>query len=308
MAALRTDWKGVFPPVVTPFTDDGTIDEAAFRKVIEAQIEDGAHGIIVAGSTGEWFSLADDERIRLFEVACEQVAGRRPLLAGTAAIGTGHAVALTRAAKRIGCDGCMVLPPPYALPTRREVVAHYAAIAGVGLPVMLYNNPNRTQVDLVASIVEELAGFDTVVAIKDSSKDLFQKTETLNRVKDRLAVFTGMEPYGMTMIQRGAVGIVAMIANVCCADVVAYYEHAAAGRWDEGLRHQEVIDAVFGIISRHGLGNYPTIKAMMKVLGLPGGHARRPYLPPDDAVLARIGGELADIPFAAGRGGRAAAE
>ena len=119
MGKVRTDWKGVFPPVVTPFKADGAIDEEAFRKVIDLQVADGAHGIIVAGSTGEWFSVSDAERIRLFEIAKEQIAGRRPLLAGTAAMATDHAVQLTKAAKRIGCDGCMVLPPPYVLPTRR---------------------------------------------------------------------------------------------------------------------------------------------------------------------------------------------
>ena len=250
MAQARTDWKGVFPPIVTPFTRDGAFDEDALRKIIDRQIAEGAHGIIAAGSTGEWFSMTDKERIRLFEVCKEQVAGRRPLLAGTAAIGTDQAVALTRAAKKIGCDGCMVLPPPYALPSRREVIAHYKSIADVGLPVMLYNNPNRTQIDLVPALVDELAAFDAVVAVKDSSKDLFQKAETCRRVKDRLAVFTGMEPYALAMIQRGAVGIVS------------------------------IIDRAFEIIARHGLGNYPTIKAMMSILGLDGGEVRQPSSPP----------------------------
>ena len=308
MGKVRTDWKGVFPPVVTPFKADGAIDEEAFRKVIDLQVADGAHGIIVAGSTGEWFSVSDAERIRLFEIAKEQIAGRRPLLAGTAAMATDHAVQLTKAAKRIGCDGCMVLPPPYVLPTTREVIAHYKAIADVGLPVMLYNNPGRTQVNLVAAIVDKVAEFDSVVAVKDSSKDLFQKAETCARVKDRLAVFTGMEPYGMTMIQRGAVGLVAMIANVACADTVAYCEHASARRWDEGLRHQAVIDGLYEIIGRYGLGNYPSIKALMGLRGLPGGFARRPYLPPEPEVLAKMKADLARIHFATGSAKRVAAE
>ena len=309
MAQARTDWKGVFPPIVTPFTRDGAFDEDALRKIIDRQIAEGAHGIIAAGSTGEWFSMTDKERIRLFEVCKEQVAGRRPLLAGTAAIGTDQAVALTRAAKKIGCDGCMVLPPPYALPSRREVIAHYKSIADVGLPVMLYNNPNRTQIDLVPALVDELAAFDAVVAVKDSSKDLFQKAETCRRVKDRLAVFTGMEPYALAMIQRGAVGIVSMMANVCCADVVATFEHSFAGRYAEAIPHQDVIDRAFEIIARHGLGNYPTIKAMMSILGLDGGEVRQPYLPAPDDVLASMRDELAAIGLTAeSQGKQAAAE
>ncbi len=308
MASARTDWQGVFTPIVTPFTPDGAFNEDAVRKIIDQQIAEGAHGIIAAGSTGEWFSMTDNERIRLFEVCHEQVAGRRPLLAGTAAIGTDQAVALTRAAKKIGCDGCMVLPPPYALPSKREVIAHYKSIADVGLPIMLYNNPNRTQIDLVPSLVNDLAAFDAVVAVKDSSKDLFQKAETCHRVKDRLAVFTGMEPYALAMIQRGAVGIVSMIANVCCTHVVACFEHSFAGRYAEAIPHQDVIDRAFEIIAHHGLGNYPTVKAMMNVLGRGGGNVRQPYLPAPDDALASIRDELAATGLTATAGDQAAAE
>ena len=296
--AGETDWRGVFPATATPFTKDGEIDERAFRSVIDQQLEEGAHGIIVAGSTGEWFSLTDRERIRIFEIGREQVDGN-PLLAGTSAIGTDQAVALTREAKRIGCDGALLLPTPYALPTPREVVAHFESVAKVGLPIMVYNNPNRTQINLDATLMDAIADFDSVVALKDSSKDLFQKSQTLDRVKGRLAVFTGMEPYGMTMIHRGAVGIVSMVANVCCADVVAYYEHAAAGRWAEGLKHQSVIDAVYAIISRFEAGNYPTVKACMNLLGRHGGFTRQPYLPLPEDTLQKMQEALDGIDFSA---------
>ena len=215
---------------------------------------------------------------------------------------------MTRAAKKIGCDGCMVLPPPYALPSRREVITHYKTIADIGLPIMLYNNPNRTQIDLMPSLVDDLAAFDTVVAVKDSSKDLFQKAETCHRVKDRLAVFTGMEPYALAMIQRGAVGIVSMIANVCCTHVVACFEHSLAGRYAEAIPHQDVIDRAFEIIAHNGLGNYPTVKAMMNVLGRGGGNVRQPYLPAPDDALASIRDELAAIGLTVTTGDQAAAE
>jgi 4-hydroxy-tetrahydrodipicolinate synthase len=299
MSPTRIDWKGVFPATVTPFTQDGAFDESAFRRVIGRQIEEGAHGIIVAGSTGEWFSLTDEERIRLFEVAREQVQDG-VLLAGTSAIGTDQAVALTKAAMRIGCDGALVLPPPYALPTAREVVGHFESIAAVGLPIMVYNNPTRTQVNLDATLMERIAGLDSIVALKDSSKNLFQKAETYHRVGDRLAVFTGMEPYGMTMIHRGAIGIVSMIANICCLDMVAYYEHAAAGRWAEGLKHQTVVDGVYEIISVFGAGNYPTVKACMNLLGRDGGYTRQPYLPLEESTLRQMKEALAKIEFLPG--------
>ena len=295
--AAKLDWRGVFPATTTPFTKDGEIDESAFRSVIDQQLAEGAHGIIIAGSTGEWFSLTDRERVRIFEIGREQVTDR-PLLAGTSTIGTDQAVVLTREAKKIGCDGALLLPPPYALPTSREVIAHFESVAKVGLPIMVYNNPNRTQINLNAALMDVIADIDLIVALKDSSKDLFQKSQTLNCVRDRLAVFTGMEPYGMTMIHRGAIGIVSMVANVCCKDVVAYYEHAAAGRWAEGLKYQSVIDAVYAIISRYNAGNYPTVKACMNLLGRHGGFTRQPYLPLSADILQNIQEELDAIDFA----------
>ena len=309
MGGLRIDWKGVFPAMVTPFASDGAIDEAAFRALIDLLIEERSHGIIVAGSTGEWFSLDDKERTSLFAIAREQVAGRVPVLAGTSAIATAHTVALTGAAREAGCDGVMVLPPPYALPTTREVIAHFEAVARVGLPIMIYNNPNRTQINIDANLADKLADIDAVVCIKDSSKDLFQKSETLTRVRDRLVVFTGMEPYGMTMIHRGALGMVSMIANICGADVSAYYEDAAAGRWEAGLARQEMIDGAYGIVSRFGLGNYPTVKAAMRVLGRPGGDLRQPYLMAEPDTIDAIRDALAAIGLTRdGMGRRAAAD
>ena len=308
MAKLRTTWKGVFPALVTPFTKDGAVDEAAFRAVIDQQLADGAHGIIANGSTGEWFSMSHEERVRQFHVAKEHVAGRVPLLAGTSAIGTDHAVQLTRDAKKIGCDGAMVLPPPYALPTTREVVGHFKSIAQVGLPIMVYNNPNRTNVNLTAGIVEQLAAFDSVVAIKDSSKDLFQKSETCYRVRDTLAVFTGMEPYGMAMIHRGAIGMVSMIGNVCGADVVRYFEACVKKDWDTALKHQRVIDGVYEIVAKYGCGNYPTVKALMNILGKHGGHTRQPYLPLEEKALDGLRKDLAAYKLAGSWSGKQAAE
>ena len=300
MSSLRTDWKGVFPPIVTPFTKTEEIDEAAFRKVIDLLIAEGVHGIIVAGSTGEWYSLADDEVSRLLEVAKDQIADRVPLLAGTSSMSTRHAVALTERAAKSGCAGAMVLPPPYVLPSADEVVAHFEAVAGVGLPIMVYNNPKRTQVNLDAALMERIAAFDSIVAMKDSVKDLYQASETIKRVGDQLAYFTGMEPYGNAILARGGVGFVSMMANICGSDVVAYYDHAGAGRWTEGRRHERVIEGLYEIDLKFGRGIYPTVKACMNILGRYGGHLRRPYMDIEDReTLGKLARALADLGLAA---------
>lgn len=292
---MRTDWKGVFPPIVTPFTRDGGIDEAAFRRVIDRQIAEGVHGIIVAGSTGEWFSLSHDELVRLYAIAKEHIDRRVPLLAGTSAIGTDHAVKLTQAAKRIGCDGALVLPPPFAMPTEREVLAHYEEVAKVGLSLMVYNNPKRTQINIQGALVEKLSRLEEIVALKDSVADVFQMTETMRRIGDRLACFIGLEQYAMTMIQRGAVGIVSVVANIAASNVVGYCENAANDRSAEALRHQAVIDHLYRLIAEFGAGMYPFVKASMNVLEKDGGYPRQPYLPMEESALPRLKAALAEI-------------
>ena len=171
MSEYRVDWKGTFVPSVTPFDKDGTFLEDHFRKVLEHLIADGVSGIIVAGCTGEWFSMSDTERRRLFEIAVEQIDGRVKVIAGTCAISTHETVALTRAAKDIGCDGCMIMSPHFIAVNEDEVIYHYAEVGKVGLPIMLYTLPVRLSYNLDAPVIERLLEIDAVVAIKDSSLD-----------------------------------------------------------------------------------------------------------------------------------------
>lgn len=291
----RTNWRGVFPVIVTPFTKEGDIDEAAFRLVIDRQIADGVHGIVAIGSTGEWFSLNEQEQIRLYSIAKEQVNGRVPLLVGTSAIGTQQAVTLTKAARKIDCDGAMVLPPSFAMPTDREILAHFASIASVGLPLMIYNNPKRTQINIRGAMAEQLAKIDTVFALKDSVADIFQMTETMSRIGDRLGYFIGLEQYAMTMIQRGADGIISVVSNIAAKNVVGYFNGSANGDIKDALRHQAVIDGLYDLIAVFGIGMYPFVKAAMNALGKNGGYPRQPYLPIDEARMPDLRQALAKI-------------
>lgn len=309
MAKLRTDWKGVFPACVTPFTKDGAMDQAATRKMIDMFIADGVSGLIIAGSTGEWFSLSDEERIDLFALAKEHVAGRVPVIAGTSAIATREAVKLTKAAKDLGLDGCMVLPPPYALPSRREVIGHFEEIGKVGLPIMLYNNPPRTSINIDAGLARDLVKIDSIVALKDSTRDLYQMGETIYAVGETLAMFAGLEPYIMSNVHRGAVGTVSMMGNVCGPDMVDYFNLCAAGRWEEAKGPQKTVDQLYHLLSNTGAPNYVFVKEAMSILGRAGGGTlRRPYLPVDEATRKKIEAGLAAIPVKRTGGKRLAAE
>ena len=285
---LRCDWNGVFPAAVTPFTPEGAVDEGSLRLLIDLFISEGVQGLVAVGSTGEWFSLNDEERLRVFRIFHEQVAGRVPVVGGTSAIGTRETVALTEAAKDIGLDGCMVLPPPYAMPNRSEVVLHLHEVADVGLPVMLYNNPPRTGINIDSALLADLVDHPNIVAFKDSTKDLYQMSESIYAVRDRLACFAGLEPYGGSCFSRGAVGIVSTISNICAPDVVAYCEHLMAGRFEKAAHHQEVIDRLYHLLTKSGAANYVFVKEAMALLGRPGGSPRKPYRSVAEASRERI--------------------
>lgn len=293
--ARKTDWTGVFVVSVTPFDAEGRIDEPQFRRLMDRFVADGVQGVIVAGSTGEWYTLSNDERVRLFDIARDQLKGRAKLVAGTAAIATRDAVYLTREAQRLGCDGAMVLAPPYALPNERELLGHFQAIADVGLPIMAYNNPGRTQVTMTAPLVEKLAAMPSVVALKDSSKDLYELARTIRVVGDRLAVFCGLEPYALAMIGRGAVGTVSMATNILGRPAVRFFEDAAAGRMAEARRMELVMDRLYEAFYIGGYGAYVVIKACMNLVGRPGGLPRLPHLPVDEPGLARLRQILQEI-------------
>ncbi|HIC70168.1 MAG TPA: dihydrodipicolinate synthase family protein, partial [Candidatus Latescibacteria bacterium] len=178
MSTHAVDWHGSFAVIITPFTRDGEIDEDGYRGVVDLVIEAGCHGLISAGSTGEFFLMTDDERRRVFSIAVDQAAGRIPVLAGTSATRTEDVVSLTRYAAEIGCDGAMVLPPIYIGLDERETVEFYSRVAGEsGLPIMLYNSPLAVMTELPARLVERLADIDNVVAIKDSSLDMQQMSD-----------------------------------------------------------------------------------------------------------------------------------
>ncbi|MDH3693359.1 MAG: dihydrodipicolinate synthase family protein [Gammaproteobacteria bacterium] len=272
------EWKGVFVVSATPYLENGNLDVTALSKLMTTFVSDGVQGIIVAGSTGEWYTMHDDERVELFKLARKFVPNAVTLLAGTSSIGTREAVKLTAQAKVAGCDGAMVLPPPYALPNDRELLNHFAAISEVGLPLMLYNNPGRTQITLTPSIVTRLAELESVVALKDSSKDLYAIAAMTRAVKDKLSVFSGLEPYARAAIDRGAVGIVSMCANFMGAQAVQLYQLANNGPRDQAINLEKIIDEVYEAFYLGGNSPYVIIKECMNLMGRPAGFPRLPHL------------------------------
>jgi 4-hydroxy-tetrahydrodipicolinate synthase len=293
--ARRVEWSGVFVVCVTPFKRDGSFDEKTTRDLIDTLIGEGVDGLILAGSTGEWFSMTDEERIELFRVAVDHAKGRVKLLAGVAALTTKVTVDLTQAAKDLGMDGALLLPPPYILPNETELMAFFQAVDKVGLPIMLYNNPARTGINLDARWLRKLAALPNVVALKESAKDIGQIADSLREIGDELAVFTGIEPYIVPFVQRGAVGVAAMAPNVLGAQAVEFFRAAARGDWSTTMRTQGAIDQLYARMYSAGVNPYVVQKEAMAILGRPGGVPRPPLAEMTEAQRSSLKELLAQI-------------
>ncbi|MBI4184091.1 MAG: 4-hydroxy-tetrahydrodipicolinate synthase [Proteobacteria bacterium] len=300
----KVDWKGCLVAVVTPFRRDGAIDEAAFVENIELLLAEGADGIVVAGCTGESWSLEPDEKLRLFALAVGAAKGRVPVIGGTGAIVTGKVIELSAAAKAAGVSGVMVLPPYYAVPNRREVVAHYRAIsAEARVPILLYNIPKRTGINMLPDWVAELSEIEYVAGIKESSNDFIQLERTLSACGERIRVLAGHSAErGVAAVLMGCPGWVSsMETQIMGREAISMYDLAVAGRVEEARRIQlRCLKLDFEM--RAGVGTFPAnLKAAMNLLGRPGGFARPPLLDLSEAERGRAAEILASLGLAAAR-------
>jgi 4-hydroxy-tetrahydrodipicolinate synthase len=288
------DWHGSFAVIVTPFTENGDIDENAYRQVVDLVIEAGCHGVISAGSTGEFFLMTNDERKEVFSIAVDQAGGRAPVIAGTSAIRTEDVVDLTRHAGDVGCAGTMLLPPIYIGVDDREVIEFYTRVSGEGgLPIMLYNSPAAVRKHLTPQLVEQLVGLENVVAIKDSSLDMRQLTALVRFCGDDLRVFVGLEDLLLPALAVGAVGVVAMMPQVVGRMAVDLYETAVSG---DMVRARELHNKIVRVYDLFNVGSgYIAIKESMNMLGRPGGHSRPPMLPFNEDQRAELRAIYEDV-------------
>jgi 4-hydroxy-tetrahydrodipicolinate synthase len=278
MWMARVSWKGVFSALATPYTPSGEIEWSQLRELMDLLIEEGVSGFAVAGSTGEYYSQSSNERLDLFRNVKQHVGDKIKLIAGTSALSHVETLELTSQAKNIGFDGCMVLPPVYCLPSARETHHYFEQVAGIGLPVMIYNNPARVGVGLSPSQTAELAKIPNIAAYKESARDLYAIAETYYATRADLAHFAGLEPYAGALLSRGGSGIVSTISNLCAREVVNYYK-AFGERDADGLsRNQQVIDQLYHLLARSGLSNFAFVKTAMAAIGRPGGLTRAPHI------------------------------
>lgn len=276
------NWQGPMPAITTPFRADYSLDEEAFAANIARLYDAGATGMVAGGCTGEFWALTLAERARLAEWVVKASAGRGPAIIGTGAIRAEEVIEQIHTAKAAGCDGVLVMPAYFAHLTEAEIIAHYESIdAASVLPMILYNIPGNAGNALTPGIVDRLADLDKVVAIKESSGNWVNFHDTLQRVHSRIRVFCGPSSvFGTAAVLAGADGLIDCFPNVWAPGCLDLWHATKAGRMDEAWALQRTGIELTQLFTAEGRTLYPSTKAIMDMLGVPGGGVPRPPLRP----------------------------
>jgi 4-hydroxy-tetrahydrodipicolinate synthase len=229
-------FKGSIVAIVTPFKNN-KLDEKALTDLIEWHISEGTNAIVPCGTTGESATLEYDEHYRVIELTVQVVNKRVPVIAGTGANSTSETVMMTEKARSIGADGALLVVPYYNKPTQEGLYRHYRTVAeSVDIPIVLYNVPGRTALNMLPRTVERLADLKNVVAIKEATGDMAQVSEIINLCGDRITVLSGDDFTTFPLIVLGGKGTISVSANVAPADLSAMCKAANEGNIEEARR------------------------------------------------------------------------
>jgi 4-hydroxy-tetrahydrodipicolinate synthase len=288
--------EGTFTALVTPFTPDAdAVDLLALDALVEAQIAGGVTGLVPCGTTGEAPTLTDDEQVAVIRRVVAVAAGRVPVLAGTGSFSTKKTIAASRAAIAAGASGVMVVMPYYNKPSQDGMREHVLAVArAVSCPVVLYNVPGRSVVDLAAETIERICeAAPNVVGVKEATGNVLRCQELARRLGDRLVVLSGDDALTLPMMSVGAAGVISVTSNVRPREVSEVTRRVLAGEW-AGARA-----AHLALLELHGLmfvePNPAPAKAALAEAGRMSASVRLPLLPASEGLRRRIAAAVAQI-------------
>ena len=283
-------FKGCGTAIITPFTDDGVnFDE--FRKMIEFQISAGIDSIIVCGTTGESSTMTTEEKKETIKFAIDVANKRVPIIAGTGGNCTKSAIEMSKYAQSVGADSVLVVTPYYNKTTQAGLVAHYKAIAkAIDIPVILYNVPSRTGLNITPATCLELSKMDNIVAVKEASGNISQVAEIANLCKDNLAIYSGNDDQVLPVLSLGGLGVISVLSNIIPKDVHDMVENFFNGNIKEATNIQldtlNLSSALFCEV------NPIPVKAACNMIGFNAGTPRLPLVEMSDAGKERLKNEM----------------
>ncbi|HXV00252.1 MAG TPA: 4-hydroxy-tetrahydrodipicolinate synthase [Caulobacteraceae bacterium] len=285
-------FKGVFTALVTPFRD-GAVDEAALAALVDRQVAAGVHGLVAVGTTGESATLSHEEQGAVIALTVEAAAGRVPVIAGAGSYATAEAIALTGQAKAAGAAAALVVTPYYNRPSQEGLYLHFAAIAAAcDLPIIVYNVPSRTSIDIANETLARLAKLSTVIGIKDATGDMSRPSLQRLACGPDWGLFSGDDPSALGYMAHGGHGCISVTANVAPKPCAQFFDFCLSGRWSEALALQERLIRLHKALFLDA-SPAPT-KFALAHLGLIAGEARLPIAPCAEAVKDEILAAMAE--------------
>ena len=291
---MRKLWTGCGTALVTPFSRDGTLDEAGVRRLARRQIASGIHFLVPCGTTGESPTLSDEERMRVVELVVEEAAGHVPVLAGAGGYDTREVIATAQTFKRVGAAGILSVTPYYNKPTQEGLFQHYSAIAGeVGLPIIVYNVPGRTGCNVEVRTLARLSEVQNIVGVKEASGNVSQMCEICRAVPDDFIVLSGDDALTLPLMAIGGHGIISVIANEAPAEMTRMVVLAEQNDFASARRiHAQLMP----LMTANFVESNPIpVKAAMAAMGLLEEVYRLPLVPPSDAARSRIAQALTSV-------------
>lgn len=285
MSRKGDQFTGLTVALVTPF-QNGEIDEAALRKLVDYHVDAGTDCVSPVGTTGESPTLTHDEHERVIRIVCEQASGRIKVMAGTGSNSTAEAIRLTKFAKEAGADAALLVAPYYNKPTQEGFYQHYMAVVdAVELPIVVYNIPGRTAKNIEPETIARIGAHPLVVAVKESTGSMDQASQIL--ATSDLTILSGDDSLTLPLLAIGGSGVVSVVGNIVPKDVKAMLAAFAAGDLAEAQRwHHKLFPLCRDLL---GLATNPIpIKAAMQVLGRDTGEVRLPMTPLSEAENARL--------------------
>ena len=244
-------FKGVFTAIVTPFKEDGSLDEECLKKLIDFNIENGVSGIVPCGTTGESPTLDHDEHDKVIEITVQHVNKRVPVIAGTGSNSTKEAIRLSKHAEEAGADGLLIVNPYYNKPTQEGLYRHFKAVAdAVKIPVVVYNIKGRTAINVeTPTLVRLMNDCDNIVAVKEASGDLDQMKDVIAQRKEGFSVLSGDDNITLELIKAGGNGVVSVASNIVPDRMVAMVKAALDGNFEEAERINNELNIIKNICS-----------------------------------------------------------
>ena len=284
---MDTGWRGCGTALVTPFTADGAVDEAAVRRLAKRQIDAGVHFLVPCGTTGESPTLSEDERVRVVSLVVEVADGEVPVLAGAGGYDTRAVIGSALRMKRVGAAGILSVTPYYNKPTQEGLFEHYSAIAGeVGLPIIVYNVPGRTGCNVEVPTLVRLSDVPNIVGVKEASGNISQICAVCSAVPEQFVVLSGDDALTLPVMSVGGHGVISVSSNEVPAEMVEMVETAARGDFAAARR---IHARLFPLMQVNFVESNPgPVKCAMAAMGLLEEHFRLPMVPPAAASRARI--------------------